>query len=125
MKHSKSNLTPIAQTLRKNMTREEVKLWKCFLQPLPVVVKRQKVIGNYVVDFYIPKAKLVIELDGSQHYSETGIASDRKRDSDLNDLGLTVLHYSNLDVHRNFDGVCADIVRHIPAEIEIGHLREV
>ena len=108
-----SRLNGNARTLRKNMTKEERHLWYDFLKGLPIMVHRQKVIGPYIVDFYIAKAKLVIELDGSQHYEEAGMKADRDRDAYLNSLGLRVLRYSNLDVNRNFNGVCEDILRHL------------
>ena len=107
-------LTPNARTLRKAMTKEERHLWYDFLKPLPVMVHRQKVIGSYIVDFYIAEAKLVIELDGSQHYENQGLAADAARDHYLRSVGLTVLRYSNLDVNRNFSGVCQDILNHFP-----------
>lgn len=74
-KHNKA-LTPIARKLRKDMTREERHLWYDFLREYPIRFLRQKVIGSYVVDFYCAAAKLVVELDGSQHYEEKGIADD-------------------------------------------------
>ena len=110
---SNPELTKISQTLRKNMTKEERHLWYDFLKGQPTIFKRQKVMGNYIVDFYCAKEKLVIELDGSQHYEEKGQEKDLKRDSYLNGLGITVLRYSNYDVNSNFEGVCADILRHI------------
>ena len=67
-KTNNSTLTGNAKTLRKNMTKEERHLWYDFLKTLPITANRQKVLGNYIVDFYIAAAKLVIELDGSQHY---------------------------------------------------------
>ena len=106
-------LTVAAQNLRKNMTDEERHLWYDFLKGLPVVFKRQKVIGNYIVDFYCADAKLVIELDGSQHYDEQGIESDGKRDDYLRSLGLTVKRYSNADINKRFASVCEDIYRFI------------
>ena len=110
---SNPELTKFSQTLRKNMTKEERHLWYDFLKSQPVMFKRQKIIGNYIVDFYCAKEKLVIELDGSQHYEEKGKDKDLKRDNYLNGLGLTVLRYSNYDVNTNFEGVCADILKHI------------
>ncbi|MBQ8585647.1 MAG: endonuclease domain-containing protein [Butyricicoccus sp.] len=106
-------LTPNAQNLRKGMTKEERHLWYDFLKQLPITVNRQKVIGRYIVDFYCAQAKLIIELDGSQHYESDGQAADQQRDADLQKLGLTVLRYSNTDVNRNFDAVCQDILQHI------------
>lgn len=95
------------------MTKEERHLWYDFLKELPVNFNRQKVIGKYIVDFYCAEAKLIIEIDGSQHYFEEGKRADEKRDAFLNSLGLVVLRYSNLDVNTNFDGVCIDITNHI------------
>ncbi len=103
------DLTAFAQKLRTNMTKEERHLWYDFLKQQPKVFNRQKVIGRYIVDFYCAEAKLVIELDGSQHCEADGIEKDAERDRYLQGLGLTVLRYSNLDVMRNFEGVCTDI----------------
>ena len=102
-----------AQKLRREMTKEERRLWYDFLKQLPLTVNRQKVIGHYIVDFYCASAKLVIELDGSQHYESEGTASDWERDYALNQLGITVVRYSNSDINRNFDGVCADLLRRL------------
>ena len=102
-----------AQELRNGMTKEERHLWYDFLKQLPVTVNRQKVIGGYIVDFYCASGKLVIELDGSQHYEQEGVAADEKRDFALGQLGISVARYSNADVNRNFSGVCADILRRL------------
>ena len=91
------------------MTKEERHLWYDFLKGLPFTFHRQKVIGGHIVDFYCAEKKLVIEVDGGQHYELSGMESDKKRDAQLNNLGLTVVRYSNFDVNRNFEGVCADI----------------
>ena len=106
-------LKPNAQKLRREMTKEERHLWYDFLKQLPVTINRQKVIGSYIVDFYCASAKLVIELDGSQHFEGEGAASDRERDEALSKRGITVARYSNLDVNRNFEGVCADLLRRL------------
>ena len=105
-----------AQKLRREMTKEERRLWYDFLKQLPLTVNRQKVISRYIVDFYCASAKLVIELDGSQHYESEGTASDWERDYALNQLGITVVRYSNSDINRNFDGVCADLLRRLGIE---------
>ncbi len=102
-----------ARRLRREMTKEERHLWYDFLKQLPVMVHRQKVLGSYIVDFYIAQAKLVIELDGGQHYEREGQQADRLRDAYLQELGLTVLRYSNTDIHQNFPGVCQDILNHL------------
>ena len=91
------------------MTKEERHLWYDFLKSLPVMVHRQKDIGNYIVDFYIAEAKLVIELDGSQHYESQGQYTDQIRDDYLQSQGFTVLRYSNADVNQRFQSVCQDI----------------
>ena len=107
------NLRSNAQSLRRNMTKEERRLWYDFLKHLSVSFRRQRVIGYYIADFYCHEAKLVIELDGSLHYEAEGIAYDQRRDTYLSDLGLKVLRYTNLDVTQNFRGVCADILSHL------------
>ena len=110
--HNK-NLTKNAQSLRKNMTKEERKLWYEFLRDLPVMVHRQKVIGDYIVDFYIAEAGIVIELDGSQHYEAEGMRADAIRDAYMRSRGLQVLRYANCDVNESFDAVCEDILNHL------------
>ena len=111
------NLKAFARELRKNMTRHERHLWYDFLKGLPVMVHRQKVIGPYIVDFYIAEHHLVIELDGSQHYDLPGKWADGERDGYLREQGCTVLRYANSDVDGNFAGVCEDIMVHLhPAQ---------
>ena len=100
-----------AQSLRKNMTKEERHLWYDFLKGLPVMVHRQKVFGNYIADFYIAEAQLVIELDGSQHYEEAGQKKDMQRDAYFESLGLTVLRVPNNAITENFRGVCERITQ--------------
>ncbi len=112
-KTNNSKLTGNAKILRKNMTKEERYLWYDFLKTLPLTVNRQKVIGNYIVDFYIATSKIVIEIDGSQHYEDEGIEADTKRDEYLNSLGIKVLRYSNLDINQRFNSVCEDILNKI------------
>ena len=102
-----------ARTLRKSMTKEERHLWYDFLKDLPIMVHRQKIIGNYIVDFYIAEAKLVIELDGSQHFEEEWQKKDESRDAFLKSQGLTILRYANSHINQNFQGVCQDIWNHI------------
>ena len=112
-KTANSKLTGVSKTLRKNMTKEEKRLWYDFLKLQPFTIHRQKVIGNYIVDFYCASAKLVIELDGAQHYEEKAIKKDTDRNRHLSDLGLSVLRYSNKDINENFEGVCSDIHKHL------------
>ena len=106
-------LTANSQSLQKNMPKEERHLWYDFLKSLPVAVRRQKVIGNYIVDFCIPSGKIIIELDGSQHYEPAAQDADRLRDAFLKGLGYTVLRYTNADISLRFGDVCEDILRHL------------
>ncbi len=104
-KHNKQ-LVPLAKQLRKEMTKEERHLWYDFLRMYPVRFSRQKVLGKYIADFYSAEAKLVIELDGSQHYEDNNIAKDTERTAFLESYGLTVIRIPNNEVNRNFRGVC-------------------
>ena len=108
-----SKLTPNARKLRKDMTKEERHLWYDCLKHLPVTVHRQKILGNYIVDFYIASAKIVIEVDGSQHYDDAGRQKDESRDIYLKSLGCRILRYSNADVNRRFGTVCEDIYNYL------------
>ena len=92
--------------LRKNMTPEERHLWYDFLKAYPVRFNRQKIIGKYIVDFYSAKAKLIIELDGSQYYEEDGIKSDTERTEFLEQYGFTIIRIPNNQIKQNFRGVC-------------------
>ena len=103
----------LAKTMRRRMTRQEYRLYSGFLSSLPVTVCRQKVIGKYIVDFLIPSAMLVIEVDGAQHYSEKGLENDRQRDAFLRSEGYSVLRYSNSDIMHNLDGVADDILNRL------------
>ena len=107
------NLKGFSTALRKNQTKEEKHLWYDFLRQYPVRFNRQKVLGPYIVDFYCASAKLVIELDGSQHYSKEGSEDDKIRDRYLARLGIKVVRYSNLEITREFDAVCVDISEHV------------
>ena len=102
-------LTPLARTLRKNQTPEEARLWYQFLRKYPVRIHRQYVIGRYIVDFYCHKAKLVIELDGSQHCEPEKLEYDRVRTAHLEQDGLYVMRISNKDVSKQFRIVCEAI----------------
>lgn len=104
-KHN-TKLTNNAKILRKNMTKEERHLWYDFLRDFPVRFLRQKVIDYYIADFYCSKAKLVIELDGSQHYDEKIMLKDRIRTEHLEQRDLTVIRISNTDINKHFSEVC-------------------
>lgn len=98
-----------AQNLRKQMTKEETHLWYQYLCRTKYRFRRQYVIGNYIVDFYCHQAKLVVELDGSQHCTPVEMEHDKKRTAFLESQGLQVIRFSNLDVMRRFCDVCEAI----------------
>ena len=103
--HNKQ-LVSYAKKLRSQMTDEERKLWYCYLKEYPVRFIRQKVLFKYIADFYCPKAKLVIELDGSQHYEEKEMEYDKERTAFLNSKGIMVLRFTNSSIHNEFRNVC-------------------
>ena len=102
-----------AQKLRRKMTPQERRLWYDFLKNLPQTVYRQKIIGNFIVDFYISSCKLVIELDGAQHTEPQAVEYDAQRTAYLQGIGCRVLRYANNAVDTNFAGVCEDILHNI------------
>ena len=114
-----------ARHLRKEMTPHERKLWYLFLRKYPVKIYKQRIIGKFIVDFYCASARLVIELDGSQHYEQQGMAHDAERSAFLTALGLEVLRFSNREVDQEFSGVCAQIDRIIQKRSKdpLSHLR--
>lgn len=103
------HLKTYAQENRNNPTPEEKKLWYDFLRNHPFQFRRQKSFGCYIVDFYCSSAKLVIEIDGSQHFSDEGKVWDENRTAYLNSLGLTVIRFTNKQVNEEFEGVCTMI----------------
>ena len=104
-KHNKQ-LVPLAKQLRKEMTKEERHLWYDFLRTYPVRFSRQKVLGKYIADFYSAEAKMIIELDGAQHYEDVNTEKDAERTAFLEGYDLTVIRIPNNEVMRNFRGVC-------------------
>ena len=117
-------LKPYAQKLRREMTPEEKRLWYQFLNQLPCRAKRQQIINTFIVDFYIPSAKLVIEIDGSQHYEQEARIRDEERDAALDRLGILVLRYSNSDINLRFRDVREDILLHIQDRTQIPQIPE-
>ena len=107
------------------MTPYERKLWYLFLCKYPVKIYKQRIIGRFIVDFYCASAKLVIEVDGSQHYEPQGMAYDAERSAFLSALGLKILRFSNRDVDINFRGVCEQIDLTIQNRLQhpLSHLR--
>ena len=104
-KHNRQ-LIPLAKQLRKEMTKEERRLWYDFLRTYYVRFSRQKVLGKYIVDFYSAEAKLIIELDGSQHYEDDNLQKDAERTAFLEGYGLRIVRIPNNEIGRNFREVC-------------------
>jgi very-short-patch-repair endonuclease len=107
------NLKPRAQELRKKATPQENKLWYEFLRNHDYRFTRQKTIGGYIVDFFCSSKKLVIEIDGNQHYTDDGLAYDRVRTDFFESLGLHVMRFPNADITNSFSNVCAAIQDYI------------
>lgn len=103
------NLVEVSRILRKNMTDQEKHLWYDYLSKYPIRWYKQRIIDNFIVDFYCSKARLVIELDGSQHYEKDAMEYDEFRTKIINLYNIDVLRFSNYDVDNNFEGVCAVI----------------
>ncbi len=108
------NLVERAKEMRKNPTPSESKLWREYLRSFPLKVWRQKPIDNFIVDFYCPKLKLVIEIDGESHFTQEAIVYDRHRTQVLEGYSLRVIRFTNDEVLRSFDGVCERIAEFIP-----------
>jgi very-short-patch-repair endonuclease len=98
-----------AKKLRKEATRQENHLWYDYLRSYPIRFQRQKSIGDYIVDFYCHQCKLIIELDGSQHYEDDAKDYDQRRTAFFHELGLSVFRIPNIEIDRNFQGVCEAI----------------
>ena len=113
-----NELLGIAKILRRNMTRQEKHLWYDFLRDYPVKIYKQRIIDNFIADFYCHSARLIIELDGSQHYTNQGKANDKARTEILERYGIRVLRFSNKDIDEKFDGVCQMIDKVINERID-------
>jgi very-short-patch-repair endonuclease len=112
-------LKPLARNLRTNMTDAEQLIWSKIRRKQIGDLKfyRQKNIGHYIVDFYCPKEKLIVEIDGGQHYENKGMKKDQERDKYLQGLGLTILRFSDIDVFKNIDGVMERIHEQIKSPL--------
>ena len=108
----------VARRLRREMTPQERKLWYRFLRKYPVKIYKQRIIESFIVDFYCADARLVIEADGSQHYTEQGRCYDHERSMILEAYGLKVLRFSNRDIDRLFGSVCEQIHQEIQERIK-------
>jgi very-short-patch-repair endonuclease len=114
------DLVKLAQDLRKRMTSHEMKLWHGFLRYRKPPFYRQRPIDCYIVDFYQPASKLVIELDGKHHFTEEGIESDKDRDMNLEGYGLNIIRFTNNEIDHNFDQVCKKILSHCKSPFDKG-----
>ena len=117
-------LLDTAKLLRKNMTRQEKHLWYDFLRYYPVKIYKQRIIDNFIVDFYCAQAKIVIEIDGAHHFTPEGKNYDRLRTEALNRYELKVLRFSNHDVDTRFEAVCNIIDKEIMERSEIFDRKE-
>ena len=117
--YNKKNI-PQAKNLRKNATPQENHLWYDFLSKYEIRFQRQKAIGNFIADFYCHSAKLVIEIDGAQHYTKQGMEKDEFRTEILSDLGLKVIRFSNRQINTDFRGVCEYIDAVVKASLREG-----
>jgi len=113
------NLSGNARELRKNMTKEERHLWYDFLREYPVRFQRQKILGRYIADFYAASAKMVIELDGSQHYEEAEQKYDSRRTEYLEGYDILVIRIPNSEINKNFRGVCEYIDLEVHKRMEM------
>jgi len=110
------NLLPNARRLRREMTRHERHLWYDFLKDYPAHIYKQRIIGNYIADFYCPSANLVIELDGNQHYTTEGMELDADRTEIIEQYDIKVMRIHNSDIDSDFDRVCRVIDAYINAK---------
>ncbi|MBQ8403841.1 MAG: endonuclease domain-containing protein [Clostridia bacterium] len=108
----------LAKNLRKNMTPQEKHLWYDYLAEYKPNFQRQKAIDNFIADFYCQKAKLIIEIDGAEHFTEDGKRRDDLRTEILEKYDLTVIRFSNFDIDKNFNTVCECIDKTVKARIE-------
>lgn len=114
-----NQLLPRARELRRDMTPHERKLWYVYLRKYPIKIYKQRIIDSFIVDFYCARAKLVIEVDGSQHYTSQGLAYDSERTAMLAKYDLSVLRFTNYDIDHHFDAVCLKIDNEIQTRISM------
>ena len=116
---SNGKLVPLARQLRKNMTKEERRLWFDYLREYPRKFVRQKIVGRYILDFYCAQAKLAVEVDGSQHYEPAEAERDRERTKYLEGFGITVIRIPNNELMHNFRGACEYIDLHVKRRMSL------
>ena len=118
MQKNNPALRDLSRTLRKEMTKEERHLWYDYLRHYPVRFIRQHLVSNYIVDFYCAKARLAVELDGTQHYDSESAKNDARRTEQLRTLGIKVIRFPNNAVNRQFESVCDQIDLCVQARLE-------
>ena len=118
--HVKRNfrLLEQARSLRRNMTSQEKKLWYQFLRTYPIRIYKQRIIESFIADFYCASARLVIEIDGSQHFTAQGKAYDQERSMIMQQYGISTIRFSNADIDRSFKDVCDQIHQVIQSKIQ-------
>ena len=114
-----ATLTKRAQELRSHATEQENHLWYTFLRKYPVQFRRQVTMNQFIVDFFCAKAKLILEIDGSQHYEEQVLAYDAERTAILESFGYKVLRFTNEEVNHSFNSVCDTIDREVQARLSL------
>lgn len=119
LEYNKNNI-PLAQNLRKHATPQEKNLWYDFLSSYPIRFQRQKAIDNFIADFYCHKAKLVIEIDGSQHFTDAGLLADAFRTERLENYDLKIIRFTNRQIDKNFREVCEYIDAAVKASLREG-----
>jgi very-short-patch-repair endonuclease len=119
LKYNGKNIK-LAKGLRKNATPQENRLWYEYLSKYKVRFQRQKAIGSFIADFYCYKAKLIIEIDGSQHYTEAGRRKDDFRTEKLEEFNLNVIRFTNQQIDENLSAVCSYIDRVVQASLTEG-----
>ena len=108
-----NKMLPVAKELRREMTPQERKLWYLYLRHCNAKFYKQRIIHSFIVDFYCAAAKLVIEIDGSQHYTSQGLAHDRERSAIIESYGLKVIRFTNKEIDEQFEDVCTSIEHEI------------
>ena len=117
LKYNKNNVER-AKSLRKNATPQEKHLWYDFLSNYSIRFQRPKPIGNFIADFYCHKAKLIVEIDGSQHKTKDGRKKDEYRTQVLEGYDLKVIRFTNRQVDTDFAGVCKYIDSVVKASLK-------
>ena len=114
---------PLAKALRKNMTPYEKKLWYNFLSNYPIRFQRQKCVNSYIADFYCAKAQLILEIDGNGHCADEQEKYDFQRTKNLEDMGIKVIRFTNLEISDKFNGVCIAIDKAVKEQLHTLSLR--